>query len=149
MLLNNLKSFLILSRTGVGNICRNVFKGVGQWWKNNKTVIGWVYLYEPLIKDSTFNMETHTIWKGAKKFFNGWLKMVIKRMSTGKDLESRCPWLSVNEGNLRLRVISLLEWVHCVKTNPPEGMDLIHLIKWKMVRGSPEHWQSLLLSLSL
>lgn len=73
--------------------------------------------------------------------------MVIKRMSTGKDLESRCPWLSVNEGNLRLRVILLLERVHCVKTNPPEGMDLIHLIKWKMVRGSPEHWQSLLLSL--
>jgi hypothetical protein len=51
-----------------------------------------------------------------------WLAEVfIKRWPTGNDLEMPdIPWLSVDEGILRLRAIAMLEWIYCVKPNLPQ-----------------------------
>ena len=40
------------------------------------------------------------------------------------------PWLSVDEGILRLREIAMLEWEHCVKPNPPH---------WEGPEDTPNH----------
>lgn len=37
---------------------------------------------------------------------------------------SDTPWLSVDEGILRHREFAMLEWVSCVKPNPPQRGDL-------------------------
>ena len=85
-----------------------------------------------------------------------WLAEVfIKRWPTGNDLEMRdIPWLSVDEGILRLREIAMLEWICCVKPNPPqwegpEDMPFTSPIRRKLVRGAPAHLKGFVLSLFL
>ena len=84
-----------------------------------------------------------------------WLaEAFIKRLPTEKELEMPdIPYFSVYEGPLRLRETAMLEWVCCVKPNPPqwkgpEHMNFMHLIRGKMERRAPVHLKSLSLSLS-
>lgn len=54
------------------------------------------------------------------------------------------PWLSVDEGILRLREIAMLEWIRCVKPNPPqwEGPEykpFRNPVRCKLVRRAPAH----------
>jgi hypothetical protein len=74
---------------------------------------------EPLSRDSRFNMEARTFKKRFQKF--EWLAEVfIKRWPTGKELEMPdIPWISVDDGILKLREIAMLEWIYCVKPNLP------------------------------
>ena len=83
-----------------------------------------------------------------------WLAEVfIKRWPTGNDLEMPdIPWLSVDEGILRLREIAMLEWIYCVKHNcpqweGPEDMPFTSSIRRKLVRGAPAHLKGFVLSL--
>lgn len=60
------------------------------------------------------------------------------------------PWLSVDEGILRLREIAMLEWIHCVKPNPPqwegpEDMPSTNPIRGKLVRRAPAHFKCFIL----
>ena len=71
-----------------------------------------------------------------------WLANIfIKRWPIEKELEMPdIPWLSVDEGILRLRQIAVLEWVQCVKLNTqqwegPEDMPFISPIRCKMMKG--------------
>lgn len=46
----------------------------------------------------------------------------------------------LDEGILRFREIAMLEWVHCVKSNPPQGEDaedtpFTNPMRHKMLRG--------------
>jgi hypothetical protein len=53
----------------------------------------------------------------------------VKRWPTKKKLEvPDIPLLGVDEGILRLREISMVEWVPCVKPKPPqwEGLHTLH-----------------------
>ena len=64
------------------------------------------------------------------------------------------PWLSVEEGILRLKEIAVLEWIHCVKLNPPqwegpENRPFRNPVRPKLVRGAPAHLKSFVLSLLL
>jgi hypothetical protein len=64
-------------------------------------------------------MEARTFKKRFQKF--EWLAEVfIKRWPTGKELEMPdIPWISVDDGILKLREIAMLEWIYCVKPNLP------------------------------
>jgi hypothetical protein len=79
----------------------------------------------------------------------------IKRWPTKKELEMPdIPWLRVEEGILRLREIAMLEWIHCIKLNPPqwkgsEDMPFTSPIRHKLVRGAPAHLKSFVLALFL
>ena len=81
--------------------------------------------------------------------------MFVKRWPTEKELEMPdIPWLSVDEGILRLREIAMLEWIYCVKPSAqqwegPEDMPFTNPIRRKMVRGAPAHLKSFVLSLLL
>ncbi|XP_052048775.1 Friend virus susceptibility protein 1-like [Apodemus sylvaticus] len=109
----------------------------------------------PLSGDSRFNMEARTVQKGVKSLFEWLAEVFIKRWPTEKELEMPdIPWLSVEEGILRLREIAMLEWIHCVKPNAqqwegPEDMPFTNPIRRKMVRGAPAHLKSFVLSLLL
>jgi hypothetical protein len=51
-------------------------------------------------------------------------------------------WLSVEEGILRLREVAMLEWIRCVKPNPPqwespEDMPFMNPVRCNLVRGTP------------
>lgn len=64
------------------------------------------------------------------------------------------PWLSVDKGILRLRESAMLEWICCVKPNPPQWKDpedtpFTNPIRCKLVRGAPAHLKSFVLSLLL
>ena len=78
--------------------------------------------------------------------------MFIKRWPTEKELEMPdIPWLSVDEGILRLREIAVLEWVHCVESNPPqwegpEHMSFTNPMRCYLVRGAPAHLKSFVVS---
>lgn len=73
--------------------------------------------------------------------FVEWLaEAVVKRWPTEKGLEMPdISWLRVDERILRHREISMLEWVCCVKPNPPQRKDpgdmpCINPVRHKMVR---------------
>ena len=66
----------------------------------------------PLSRDSRFNTEARIVKKGVKSLFEWLAEVFIKRWPTGNDLEMPdIPWLSVDEGILRLREIAMLEWI--------------------------------------
>lgn len=57
------------------------------------------------------------------------------------------PWLSVDQGILRLREIEMLGWVPSVEPNPPqqegpEDVSFINPIKHKVLRGAPANMKS-------
>lgn len=68
---------------------------------------------------------------------------------------SDTPWLSVDGGFLRHREIAMLEWVRCVKPNPPQRGDLedmffVNPIRCKVTgRGAPAHLKSSVVTLFL
>ena len=74
----------------------------------------------------------------AEAFIKGW--------PTEKKLEMPdIPWFSVDEGILRLREIAMLEWIQCIKPNPPlwedpEDMPFMNPIRCKLVRVAPAHF---------
>lgn len=109
----------------------------------------------PLSRDSRFNMEARTVKKDVKSLFEWLTAAFIKRWPTEKELEMPdLPWLSVDEGILRLREIAMLEWMYCVKPNPPqwegpEDMPFTNPIRRKMVRGAPAHLKSFVVALFL
>ena len=76
----------------------------------------------------------------------------IQRLPTEKELEMPdISYFSEDEGPIRLREITMLEWVCCVKPNPlqwegPEHMNFMHLIRGKMERRAQVHLKSLSLS---
>jgi hypothetical protein len=80
--------------------------------------------------------------KGVKSLFEWLAEVFIKRWPTGNDLEMpNIPWLSVDEGILRLREIAMLEWICCVKPNlqqweGPEDMPFISSIRQTGERGT-------------
>lgn len=56
------------------------------------------------------------------------------------------PWVNVDEGILSFREREMLEWIHCVKPNPPqwkdpEDMPSTNSIRHKMERA-PAHLKS-------
>ena len=56
--------------------------------------------------------------KGVRSLFEWLAEAFIKRWPTEKELEMPgISWLSVGEGILRIR--EMLEWIRCVKPNPP------------------------------
>jgi hypothetical protein len=62
----------------------------------------------PLSGDSRFNMGAHTVLKGVRSLFEWLAEAFIKRCPTEKELEMPdVPWLSVDEGILRLREIAV------------------------------------------
>ena len=82
----------------------------------------------PLSRDSRFNTEARIVKKGVKSLFEWLAEVFIKRWPTGNDLEMPdIPWLSVDEGILRLREIAMLEWIYCVKHNCPQSVSYTHL----------------------
>jgi hypothetical protein len=92
--------------------------------------------------------------KRCQKF--EWLaEAIIKRWPTEKELKiPDIPWLSVEEGILRLKEIAVLEWIHCVKLNPPqwegpENRPFRNPVRPKLVRGAPAHLKSFVLVLFL
>jgi hypothetical protein len=95
----------------------------------------------PLSGDSRFNTEAHIVNKGIKSLFEWLAEVSIKRWPTGNDLKiPDIPWLSVDEGILRLREIAMLEWIYCEKPNLPQGecpedMPFTSSIRHKLVRG--------------
>lgn len=107
----------------------------------------------PLSRDSRFNMEARTVQQGVRTLFEWLAEAFIKRWPTEKELEMPdIPWLSVDEGILRLREIAMLEWIHY--PNPPqwkdpEDMPFTNPIRRKLVRGAPAHLKSFVLSLLL
>lgn len=109
----------------------------------------------PLSGDSRFNREACTVKKGVKSLFEWLAEVFIKRWPTGNDLDMPdTPWLSVDEGILRLREIAMLEWIYCVKPNlpqweRPEDMPFTSSIRRKLVRGAPAHLKAFVLSLFL
>ncbi|XP_031204443.1 Friend virus susceptibility protein 1-like [Mastomys coucha] len=109
----------------------------------------------PLSRDSRFNMEARTVQKGVKSLFEWLAEVFVKRWPTEKELEMPdIPWLSIDEGILRLREIAMLEWIHCVKPTAqqwegPEDMPFTNPIRRKMVRGAPAHLKGFVLSLLL
>jgi hypothetical protein len=109
----------------------------------------------PLSGDSRFNTEARTVKKGVKSLFEWLAEVFIKRWPTGNDLEMPdIPWLSVDKGILRLREIAMLEWIYCVKPNPPqwegpEDMPFTNPIRHKLVRGAPAYLKSFVLALFL
>ncbi|EGW01337.1 Friend virus susceptibility protein 1 [Cricetulus griseus] len=109
----------------------------------------------PLSRDSRFNMEARTVRKGVKSLLEWLTEAFIKRWPTEKELEMPdLPWLSVDEGILRLREIAMLEWIYCVQPNPPqwespEDMPFTNPIRRKMVRGAPAHLKSFVVALFL
>ncbi|CCD13216.1 unnamed protein product [Trypanosoma congolense IL3000] len=109
----------------------------------------------PLSRDSRFNTEARIVKKGVKSLFEWLAEVFIKRWPTGNDLEMPdIPWLSVDEGILRLREIAMLEWIYCVKHNcpqweGPEDMPFTSSIRRKLVRGAPAHLKGFVLSLFL
>ena len=109
----------------------------------------------PLSRDSRFNTEARIVKKGVKSLFEWLAEVFIKRWPTGNDLEMPdIPWLSVDEGILRLREIAMLEWIYCVKPNcpqweGPEDMPFTSSIRRKLVRGAPAHLKGFVLSLFL
>lgn len=109
----------------------------------------------PLSGDYRFNMEARTVQKGVKSLFEWLAEVFVKRWPTEKELEMpEIPWFSVDEGILRLREIAMLEWVRCVKPNPPqwegpEDMPFTDPIRRKMVRGAPARLKSFVLALFL
>lgn len=68
---------------------------------------------------------------------------------------SDTPWLSVDEGILRHREFAMLEWVPCVKPNPPQRGDLedmlfVNPIRCKITgRGAPAYLKSFIVILFL
>lgn len=67
--------------------------------------------------------------KGVRSLFEWLAEAFLKRWPTEKELEvPHIPWLSVDEGILRLRETAMLEWIQCVKPNPPQ---------WKAQKTSP------------
>jgi hypothetical protein len=106
----------------------------------------------PLSGDFRFNTEAHTVKKGVKSLFEWLAEVFIKRWPTGNDLEMPdIPWLSVDEGILRLREIAMPKWIYCVKPNLPqwEDMPFTNSIRCKLVRGAPAHLKSFVLALFL
>ncbi|KAL6037658.1 hypothetical protein STEG23_020039 [Scotinomys teguina] len=95
----------------------------------------------PLSRDPRFNMEAHTVKRGVKSLFEWLTEVFVKRWPAEKELEMPdVPWLSVDEGILRLREIAMLEWVYCVKPHPPqwegpEDMPLTNPVRRKMKFG--------------
>jgi hypothetical protein len=78
-------------------------------------------------------------------------EVFIKRRPTEKELEMPdIPWLSVDKGILRLREIAMLEWICCVKPNPPqwEGPEDMPFTS-SLVRRTPAHFKSFVLALFL
>jgi hypothetical protein len=64
----------------------------------------------PLKGDSGFNMEAHTVLKGVRSLFEWLTEAFIKRWPTEEELvRPGIPWLSVDEGILRLRENAMLE----------------------------------------
>jgi hypothetical protein len=109
----------------------------------------------PLSGDSRFNMEARTVKKGVRSLFEWLAEVFIKRWPTEKELEMPdIPWLSVDEGILRLREIAMLEWIRCVKPNlpqweGPEDTPFTSPIRRKLVRGAPAHLKNFVLALFL
>lgn len=73
-----------------------------------------------------------------------WLdKTFVKRRPTEKELEiPGILCLGVDDGILRLRETTMLEWVGCAKPNPPrwkgpEDTTVTNPVRLKMVRGRP------------
>jgi hypothetical protein len=109
----------------------------------------------PLSGDSRFNMEACTVQKCVRSLFEWLAEAFIKRWPTKKELEMPgIPWFSVDEGILRPREIAVLDWIHCVKPNPPqwegpEDMPFTNPIRSKLVRWAPAHMKSFVLALFL
>jgi hypothetical protein len=109
----------------------------------------------PLSRDFRFNMEARRVKKGVRSLFEWLAEVFIKRWPTEKELEMPAiPWLSVDEGILRLREIAMLKWIRCVKPNPPqwegpEDMPFTSPIRRKLVRGAPAHLKNFVLALFL
>lgn len=109
----------------------------------------------PLSRDSRFNMDARTVKRGVKSLFEWLAEAFIKRWPTEKELEMPdVLWFSVDEGILRLREIAMLEWIYCVKPNPPqwegpEDMPFTNPIRRKLVRGAPAHLKSFVVALLL
>ena len=75
----------------------------------------------PLIGDSRFIMEAHTVTKWVRCFLECLVKVLIKRWPAKKALEMpNMPWLSVDKGILSLREIARLELILCIKPKTPQ-----------------------------
>jgi hypothetical protein len=64
------------------------------------------------------------------------------------------PWISVDEEILRVREITRLEWIHCVKPSPPqwkspEDMSFMNPVRHKLVRRTSAHLKCFVLALFL
>lgn len=99
-----------------------------------------------------FKMEARTIKKWYKFV---WMvaEAFVKRWSTAKELEiPDIPWLSVDDGILRLREFEILDCICCVKFNStqwegPEDVALTNPIRHKLVREAPAHLKSSVVAL--
>lgn len=61
------------------------------------------------------------------------------------------PYFCVSDGNLALREFARLEWVSCLKSNPPqwegsEGLHFTNVIRYKVLRRAPTHLKSFLVA---
>ena len=65
-------------------------------------------------------MEAHTTGRAIKHMVEWLAETFVKRWLIEKELEMPySPWLSVDKYILGFEEIAMLEWVHCVKPNPP------------------------------
>lgn len=65
-------------------------------------------------------MEAHTTGRAIKHMVEWLAETFVKRRLIEKELEMPySPWLSVDKYILGFEEIAMLEWVHCVKPNPP------------------------------
>jgi hypothetical protein len=82
-------------------------------------------------------------------------EVFIKRWPTEKAVDKPdTPWLGVDEGILRFREIAMLEWIRCVKPNPPqwegpEDMPFMNPLKCKLVKGAKAHLKRFVIALFL
>lgn len=93
-------------------------------------------------RDSRFNMEIYRI-KQISKMVSWLSEAFVKGWPAEKELEMlHIPWLSVDEGIFRLKGITMLQCIFCVKSNPPqyEGPEVllfINFVTCKIVKEAP------------
>ena len=153
-LLKSLMSLLIRSSRSLKNMYENRFQECGIMVAG---IQNWITQAEfidmgPLSRDSWLSMEAYSFFFKASEVC---MKHLLKAGLLKKELKMPdIPWLSFDEGTLRLGEFAMLERVLCIKHNPPqwegpENVPVTNPIKCQMVRGLPAHLKSFVVSLFL
>ena len=110
-LLKKLMILLIHSSRSLVNVCANELILWDNSGRNIQLDQAEYFDMDPLNGDSVFNMDACREKKPIA--FSEWLaEAFVKRYPTGKELEmSDIPWISVDEGLLGLKKISIVEWM--------------------------------------